>query len=401
MTAVKKNFGFSDDSTPAFSAGLQTTSNLRELQFENQRLSRQLKSFIAKARQNEEKLRRFQQLELQLIECGSLHQLLQLVLNDYRHTSKLEQVSIKLHDPEYELRRIIETEHAELLTHPGLIFTEEQRDLTAIYRHNFLPLLGPYRRDLHEGLFVPSSMTLRSVAMLPMIRNGQIIGSLQLGSSSEERFTSGSGTDFLQRLANIVAVCLHNVATAERLKQVGLTDVLTGVNNRRFFDQRLQEESSAASRKKHPLCVLFFDVDHFKQINDSYGHHAGDIVLKEVANIIRTQLRTSDVLGRYGGEEFSALLVDTPLEKAVEIAERVRKAIASTRYAIKSQQSLHVTISIGIAATQCNENSPMTADKIAAQLLAQADACLYDAKHQGRNRVICRQFAQAAADVME
>ena len=395
MSALKKEVLLSTEPSHNTDAGLSHSASLKELHFENQRLSRQLKSFIAKARQNEEKLHRFQELELRLIECGSLFELLQLVLYEYRATSKLDQVTLKLYDPEYELRRILEADCISLGDHPSLIFTEAADELEQLFRYNYAPVLGPYRQAAHGSLFLNRSQPPRSVALLPIVRNGEMIGCLHLGSHREERFTPGSGTDFLQRLATIVGACLNNVTTAERLKQVGLTDVLTGVNNRRFFDQRLREEVNVAHRKHHSLCALFFDVDHFKQINDVHGHQAGDLVLREVAGIIRNQLRTSDVLARYGGEEFSALLMDTPLEKAMEIAERIRRAIATTNYTINKQQCLNVTISIGVSSLQCHDQ-PFDATEVGHRLLQQADECLYEAKHAGRNQVICHQLPEAA-----
>jgi diguanylate cyclase (GGDEF)-like protein len=310
-----------------------------------------------------------------------------MVLYEYRGTSKLDQISVLLYDPEYELRRILETEGIVLGDHPSLMFTENLDDLEDIYRYSYVPFLGPYRPESCIHLFTNPLHPPRSVALLPMMRGGEIIGSLHLGSHHEERFTNSSGSDFLQRLASIVGACLNNVTIAERLKLVGLTDVLTGVNNRRFFDQRIQEEVSAACRRKQQLCALFFDVDHFKNINDRFGHQAGDLVLREVAGIIRSQLRTSDVLARYGGEEFSALLVDTAPDGAVEIAERIRVAIADTQYQLSDGQMINVTISIGVSSLNLHQQNS-DAMEMGLRLLQSADECLYDAKRNGRNRVL-------------
>jgi two-component system, cell cycle response regulator len=118
-------------------------------------------------------------------------------------------------------------------------------------------------------------------------------------------------TNFIEWLAAVASVCLENVANNERLKHIGLTDALTGVHNRRYFDQRLREEVDRALRKGQPLSCLLVDVDHFKHVNDKHGHLIGDAVLREVAEQIKDQLRLSDAMARYGGEEFAVLLVQT------------------------------------------------------------------------------------------
>ncbi len=361
----------------------------KELYFENQRLNRKLRAFLAKARQNEEKYRRFQELELRLIQCTSLRELLQIILFEYRVASRLERLSLILHDPEYELRRILDAEAPDLRQHGDLIFVDDMETLETFYGLSLAPYLGCYQRDHHAGFFSSLLRPPASIALLPMMRNGELVGSLNLGSEKFERFNPTSASDFLQRLATIVAVCLNNVISQERLKRVGLTDVLTGVNNRRFFDQRLREELSLAQRRKQSLCALFFDVDHFKQVNDRYGHPAGDAVLREVAAIIRGQLRNSDVLARYGGEEFAALLVDTSLEKACEIAERIRGRIEKTAFPVAEGLSIPVTLSVGIACFHGNDDGPLDLEQAADQLMQRADECLYDAKNGGRNQVVC------------
>ncbi len=373
----------------------------KTLYFENQRLSRKLRAFLAKARQNEEKYRRFQELELRLIQCTSLRELLQIMLFEYRVASRLERLSLILHDPEYELRRILDAEAPDLRQHGDLIFVDDMEALESFYGLSLAPYLGCYQRDRHAGFFSSMLRPPASIALLPMVRGGELVGSLNLGSEKFERFNPTSASDFLQRLATIVAVCLNNVISQERLKRVGLTDVLTGVNNRRFFDQRLREELSLAQRRKQTLCGLFFDVDHFKQVNDRYGHPAGDAVLREVAAIIRGQLRNSDVLARYGGEEFAALLVDTSLEKACEIAERIRGRIEQTAFPVAEGLSIPVTLSVGIACFHGNGDGPLDLDQAAAQLMQRADECLYDAKNGGRNQVVCEPPGAAVEKNME
>ena len=214
-----------------------------------------------------------------------------------------------------------------------------------------------------------------------------MIGSLNIASRAEDRLVPGMATDFIQRLAAIVAISLENVINNERLKHIGLTDPLTGAHNRRYLEQRLCEEVSRAQRQGHPLACLFLDIDHFKQVNDSYGHQVGDRVLREVAERIKAQLRLSDTLGRYGGEEFIVLLVNADRNTASVIAERIRQGTAERVFTIDDQHSLPVTLSIGIA-TLLEHNPAESIETVTQNLVAHADQALYRAKENGRNRVM-------------
>ena len=230
-------------------------------------------------------------------------------------------------------------------------------------------------------------MPLRSIALLPLIRYGELIGSFNLGSFSQERFAEASGTEFLQRLATIVAICIENATNNERLKRVGLTDPLTRINNRRFFDQRLNEEIGRSMRANEPISCLFIDIDHFKSINDSYGHQQGDFILREVARLIREQLRNCDVIARYGGEEFSVLLANTPEQIAWDVAERIRRSVDQYTFHLpETDKNVHVSVSSGIATLAALQGLE-DVSKLGRILVENADHALYDAKSDGRNCV--------------
>ncbi len=366
-----------------------------DLYRENQQLRRKLRAFLSQARENEQKMRRFQEQELRLISTPSLSELVQRVLYNYRTAFGLDVVSLTLHDPGYEIQRILEEEGVRLDDFDNLHFLADTDVLDGLYGVSLEARLGPFRTTEHHGLF-PPTVEPSSVALLPLVRYGELIGSLNLGSRDPERFVAGSATDFLQRLATIVAICLENAANHERLKRVGLTDSLTGVNNRRFFDQRLGEEVARAGRSGEPLACLFLDIDRFKGINDRYGHRVGDRVLSTVAGLIREQLRSTDVLGRYGGEEFAALLVNARKEKALEIAERIRAAIEAYRFELdEADSALFATISIGVSSLPPAERGDVAAEA----LVDRADQALYQAKNSGRNRVVAAEEPRASASV--
>ncbi|GLR64244.1 sensor domain-containing diguanylate cyclase [Marinospirillum insulare] len=157
-------------------------------------------------------------------------------------------------------------------------------------------------------------------------------------------------------------------------------DALTGINNRRSFYELAEKELKQAKRKNTPLAVLMLDADHFKKVNDTYGHAIGDLVLKYLANSIKTTLRDVDLSGRVGGEEFAVLLPQTPLQEALEIAERLRKALEACQVPLPEGDSISFTVSIGLAMLTIQEEQ-------FDQLMNKADLALYQAKSQGRNRV--------------
>jgi len=355
---------------------------------QNRQLRRQLRQFMEQARENETKMRRFQSVELHLISVNTLFELIQTVLYDYRSAFGLDALTLVLLDPQYEIQRILEDETIDLTLHPDLIFSTKADQPAALQHPSMFPTLGSYKVRQHASLFPHTRPAPASAAILPLVRHGKLIGSLNLGSARPERFVNGAATDFLERIAAIAAICFENTLNHERLKRMGLTDPLTGVNNRRFFDQRLREEVNRAQRNGEPLSCLFVDLDRFKGINDRYGHQAGDRILNEVAKLLSLQMRTSDVLARYGGEEFSILLSATPSSKAVEIAERIRGGVAAQRFKPLDDAEIEVTLSIGVATLHpLSGQTPLKA--YGEELVGLADAALFEAKETGRNRVVC------------
>jgi diguanylate cyclase (GGDEF)-like protein len=166
---------------------------------------------------------------------------------------------------------------------------------------------------------------------------------------------------------------------AHTLEAQAHTDVLTGLANRRRFFEVADAELARARRYGTPLSVLMLDIDHFKDVNDAHGHRAGDRVLQQLARTCLEVLRTVDVVGRVGGEEFAILLPETAREGAVEVAERLREAVGRAEVAREEGVPLRVTVSIGVSTLSGAANLDT--------LMSQADTALYDAKHAGRNRV--------------
>ncbi len=360
------------------------------LQTENYSLRQQLESLLSEARLNEDKMKRFDQLERQLIGAHSLVELIHLLLTDYRQAFGIEFISLVLVDREYEAARAIEASanpDQAGRSFPGLILVHSPTLLEEIYQQRRLPLLSHFDPHAHVNLFHAGRMQITSAAFLPLVRQGELIGSLHLGSTNPQRYTADAGTAFLERLANIIAICLETALTQERLKRIGLTDGLTGVQNRRYFEHRCPVEVGQARRHKQPLACMFLDIDKFKTINDTHGHQTGDEVLKGTASIIQEQLRASDTISRFGGEEFVVLLPQTPGHFALEIAERIREAVSRRTFISAAGDKIHTTISIGLSMLDPQDQESDIACLVE-QLIARADKAVYQAKHQGRNQVV-------------
>ena len=359
------------------------------LQIENQRLRDQLQTLLAEARLNEQKMHRFDQLERCLIRTRSLAELIQILLCDFKTAFDHDAVTLALIDPKYEIARILEEEKGGDAEMAGLVLLESSIVLINLYGDNLRPFLGAFDAGRHSAILDSSSCGCVSVAFLPLLSQGELIGSLNIGSRKVERFATGSGTDFLERLAAIFAICLENALNHERLKLMGLTDPLTGVNNRRYFESRCLEEITHAQRHGLPLACMFLDVDKFKRINDTFGHQAGDEVLRNVARLIKAQLRAGDVMARYGGEEFVVLLPQAAIPPACDIAERIRAAMSSYSFQSLSGESIQVTISIGVSMLIA-DSAERDVGTLAEKFIGSADEALHQAKRDGRNRVVCK-----------
>ena len=217
---------------------------------------------------------------------------------------------------------------------------------------------------------------------LPLIADSDTLGILYVDCGSDEAMgTVERSLGQLCALLQLSSVSIAALRLRGRLENQSIRDDLTGLFNRRFMEIALEREIHRASRKESSLAVFMIDVDHFKWFNDTYGHQAGDTVLREIADRFLLTVRGEDVVCRYGGEEFVMILPDIQANKAVERAESIRKAIADLRVTNHSQSLGPITISIGVAIYPEDGRE-------AEPLLQAADRRLYDAKKNGRNQVV-------------
>ncbi|HUH02677.1 MAG TPA: sensor domain-containing diguanylate cyclase [Kofleriaceae bacterium] len=237
--------------------------------------------------------------------------------------------------------------------------------------------------DARFIMFADAATRIRSMACVPIIASigdggvsgvGDTAGVMTATSSRLDAFGAAE-LELLRFVARTIALDIENM----RLRKVSVTDPLTGAYNREFLHTRLPAELTAARHRGVALSVAMVDVDHFKPINDRFGHAVGDVVLAQVAERLRGATRKGDVLVRYGGEEFLVVLPDADLDRAGDVGERMRLALQAEPIETGTGATLEVRISAGVAALGLDDD--------ATSLIRRADTALYRAKGRGRNRV--------------
>lgn len=221
-----------------------------------------------------------------------------------------------------------------------------------------------------------------SSMVVPLFVSNRVMGSMQLFRSATTGFCKEDA-----QLLWILSLVAENLLTREYanegLLRFAFTDYLTGLRTRGYFEQQLELEFKRAERKQQKFALLMIDIDHFKILNDTFGHHVGDQLLRDVTSILMKDMREVDTVARYGGEEFVIILPETTETGAVFVAQRLRRAVDQAKFFAGSPHSVqHLTISIGVAVYD-------TDAQFKRDLIEFADAALYAAKHDGRNMVKC------------
>ena len=213
---------------------------------------------------------------------------------------------------------------------------------------------------------------------VPLYRHDEFIGLMTIDNHKAAAYTQEDASLALS-FANSAAIAIENARLFEQTQQMALTDTLTGIYNRRYFYELALKEFSRSKRYQDPLSIIMIDIDHFKNVNDRYGHLAGDQVLMQFVQRIQNELRAPDVLARFGGEEFIILLPETNLGDAVQVAERLREVTSQYPFLLVTAQTF-ITISLGVS---CFKFTTISLD----QLIDESDKAMYEAKQFGRNRV--------------
>jgi diguanylate cyclase (GGDEF)-like protein len=225
-----------------------------------------------------------------------------------------------------------------------------------------------------------ASLNANAAVSIPVFVNNRVMGAMQLFSDHESGF-SIDDAQLLWMLSRVSENLLTREYSNEGLIHFAFTDHLTTLKTRGYFEQQLELEIKRTERKGEGFCLLMLDIDHFKPLNDTYGHHVGDKVLRRVAHVLTKDMREVDTVARYGGEEFVIILPETTEAEAYAVAQRIRAAIESEQFNFGAANTEPVTISIGVAVFGQDANTRK-------QLVQRADAALYVAKGQGRNKVV-------------
>ena len=218
--------------------------------------------------------------------------------------------------------------------------------------------------------------SIRPLAVVPLIYHERFMGVLLVRSDDPTRIWQENEVLLLRTVADQVTVAVNHARLYAQMAKQALTDGLTGCFNRRSFEMQLERDMHLATRMRQPISLILLDIEHFKRVNDTYGHDVGDIALRMLANGLREELRGVDTAARYGGEEFAVILPQAGLEGAVAVAERLRAHIEQTEVPGVGR----ITASFGVATFPLHATSRDG-------LVATADRALYSAKHSGRNLV--------------
>ncbi len=236
-----------------------------------------------------------------------------------------------------------------------------------------------HRKLTAKQRMVSPRATLKSHLTLPLAVEGEILGCLSLNSDQPNAFDA-QDLQFLSVIGYQMAASLKHFQRFSSIKNMATYDTLTGLYNRRYFEERFGAEAEKSFYSGIPLSLVMVDIDHFKKVNDTFGHTEGDQILCRISSLLKNSVRRKDTVARYGGEEFILMLPEAGLEQSFVIAERIRQLVESTPFDVGRAQ-VNLTLSMGIS------NFPSHRVKSKEELIRMADQALYDAKRGGRNRV--------------
>jgi diguanylate cyclase (GGDEF)-like protein len=263
----------------------------------------------------------------------------------------------------------------------GRVFADNNGLVANVVRYG-APLPGREVSAMDRQVIFDADTQVRGLAALkifPLVAGNRILGTLVAGSRKKGAF-DGDALRMLEVIAMQAAQAVLRAQLYEQMEKMATTDGLTGLLNHRTFQARFDEALASARRYRRKASLLITDIDHFKTVNDTYGHPTGDQVLKGVAKILREKARDTDLVARYGGEEFAIVMPETDTQGAYVIAERIREAVGAEIFQTE-QGPLKVTMSLGISTYPESTEDRQT-------LFDLADQCLYFAKRNGRNQSV-------------
>lgn len=317
----------------------------------------------------------------QLNRARQMDQVCQTMFDACREICQFDLAAVTLFDRETNRHTVISAAGKVPSGLEGLSFADNAGIASMVVKNkHFLPAAGEIReKDVMVYTKRVRLEGMESLLVIPLLWNEQAIGSFAVAAQRPRAFGPDK-REMLSVIANHAAVSIANAQMYGQMEKLATTDGLTGLTNHRTFQERFAEMLARAERTGVPITLLLTDVDHFKKVNDTYGHPVGDQVLIGVARVARECVRKIDLAARYGGEEFAIVLEGTSLEGGIQLADRIRKEVQEQSFA-SDKGPFSVTLSLGIATYP-------TDGADTASLIARADQALYEAKRSGRNRAI-------------
>jgi len=332
-------------------------------------------------------------------------QLFENIIQAFRNRFDFDKFSIYLYNTE--------TEHLDLRLESGGqhgtgVAKSVRTDYGVVgwcFSHGEGVVINDVANDPRFAEFNPRARKLKSLACQPLVFRGERLGVLCLDSEKVNSFDENTFA-FLESVVPLISVAVSNSLQYSITKEESLTDNLTKLNNHRGFMEKFVGLLDTAYCDEIPMELVIIDIDHFKKINDTYGHLVGNVILTELANLLMGFFRGSDLVARYGGEEFVVVLNGTPPDIAPRIAEQLRRKVEAHQFPISLQRDAfrQVTISLGIATTMDTNLKPeiirgsrgrdeadvflRNREELSAQIIDNADQALYAAKNEGRNQVM-------------
>lgn len=337
-----------------------------------------IKELIERVKENDEIATRFHKVERRILSVLNFKDFFEILLTEIIQTFKMPYVWLSvIEDSEVEEVMLQTSDDSGVLA--NRVNNIKESVFNALVGTGTSPLLinkdlKPYYNFFPEN----NAYMIKSMAIAPITLDGKIIGSLNQGDSDINRFEPGKDTSLLEQLAIKVSLCLSNVTAHEKLKFLAFHDPLTELLNRRVMESVLKREFSRSKRFERVLSLIFIDLDDFKIINDTYGHDAGDAILKYVAEKLVKLTRETDVVSRYAGDEFVVILPETELKKANNLLKRIQNYFKNNPMEFNGER-IAVSISFGAASTKDSEivNSDF--------LLKKADQRLYLVKQSNKS----------------
>ncbi|MCZ6829372.1 MAG: diguanylate cyclase [Gammaproteobacteria bacterium] len=348
----------------------------------------QMGEFARNVEVNERLLQRLQQYELMLLDAASLPAVLDVLLISTREHFQLSGSNLTLYDPQGVIAGLMSKD---LDYGDDLILVKDSFDMQQMY--GVQPKIEVIDVSDHRAVnAVASEEKLETLVLLPLLRDGNIVGSFHWGAAKPSAFRSAAELEFMVHLAAIIAICLENCINAERLSLLSLLDPVTRLSNFRAFGMELRKEISRSHRNEKPLTMFIMQVDDFRNINERYGHLSGDYTIKAIARKISNMLRSTDYLARTGLDQFGILLPACSVAKGQEIAERMRSEIEFMEIDDGRGANLFTSLAVGITSWSTHSYPAVNMEQLAGKMHDFAVQGMQRATEAGGNRIVLQRL---------